>query len=251
MAQRQHVRRGPAGIKTLFRALLPALATLACGAAPSVSKPAPTIVVFGDSLTAGYGLPGGAPRAWPALLDAKLKADGVSCEIVNAGLSGETSAGGLRRVDWILKRHTDIFVLELGGNDGLRGVPPAAMERNLDGILAKVRAKYPEAKLVVAGMRMPANTGDYAKAFDAVFAAVAKKHGATLVPFLLDGVADKPELMQDDGIHPNPNGHAAIAAKVAPVIAPLVAPETSHKNSPEVQKNPSRNSAPVPMSPSP
>lgn len=216
----QPIRRGPAGYKTFFRALLPALSFLLAGA--DAPKPGKTIVVFGDSLTAGHGLPGGATAAWPAQLGAALAAKHPEWTVVNAGLSGETSAGGLRRIDWVLKRKADVFVLELGGNDGLRGLPTEEMDKNLRGILDKVRAKYPDAKLVVAGMKMPPAARMDAGAFGSVFPKIAADYRATLIPFILDGVAGEPELMQDDGIHPNAKGHAVIAGRVRPVVEPLL-----------------------------
>lgn len=235
----QHGRAVPAGIKTLSRVLFPALALLFCGAteAPVLKPATPIVVAFGDSLAAGYGLAGGATQAWPAVLGEKMKAAHPGVVVVNAGLSGETSAGGLRRIDWVLKRPADIFILELGGNDGLRGLPPAAMAKNLQGILDKVRAKYPKAKIVIAGMRMPANTGMYAKSFDAVFPELAKKNGATLVPFILEGVADHPELMQDDGIHPNAAGHRRVAELVWAKLQPALAttPEPDKKQTEKTQ----------------
>ena len=226
MGSLQHTRGKPAGYKTFCAALLPMLAlSLVSRAAdtPPPATPAPrTVVVFGDSLTAGHGLELGATKAWPAVLEEKLAADKRPVTVVNAGLSGETSAGGLRRIDWVLKRKADVFVLELGGNDGLRGIPPESTAKNLQAILDRVRAKYPDAKLVVAGMRMPPNAGAYAKAFDAVYPELAKKNDAALVPFLLDGIVDKPDLMQDDGIHPNVAGHRKMADNVLPVIEPVL-----------------------------
>ncbi|MBI5382447.1 MAG: arylesterase [Opitutae bacterium] len=170
------------------------------------------MLILGDSLTAGYGLDDPATEAFPARLQQLLNKAGASWRVVGAGLSGDTTAGGLRRVDWALRQPVDLFVLALGGNDGLRGLSPAATRANLDGILAKVRAKYPAAKLVVAGMQMPPNLGaDYLDAYRAVFPAAAQAAGATLIPFLLEGVGGVPELNQPDGIHPTAKGHARVA----------------------------------------
>jgi acyl-CoA thioesterase I len=182
-----------------------------------------TIVVFGDSLTAGYGLGEPDTQAYPALLQRKIDAAGLPYRVVNAGLSGDTTAGGLRRVDWVLRQPVDIFVLALGGNDGLRGIDPALTRANLDGILGRVRARYPSAKLVVAGMQMPPAMGaDFTKAFQEAYPAVATKTGATLVPFLLEGVGGNPRLNQRDRIHPTAEGQVVLAENVWKVLQPLL-----------------------------
>jgi acyl-CoA thioesterase-1 len=184
-----------------------------------------TIVFFGDSLTFGYGLDDPAAEAYPALIQQKLAAAHLPWRAVNAGLSGETSAGGLRRVDWILRQRIDVFVLALGANDGLRGIEPAVTRANLEAILARVRAKYPAARLVVAGMMMPPSMGaDYARDFAAIFPVVAEKFHATLIPFLLANVAAHPDLNQPDGIHPTPAGHAIVATTVWKYLHPLLTP---------------------------
>ncbi len=191
-------------------------------AAPAAGR---TIVFFGDSLTAGYGLDDPAGRSYPGLIAARLAADPAlrDWRVVNAGLSGETSAGGLRRIDWTLRTAVDVFVLALGANDGLRGIDPALTRRNLQQILDKVRAKFPRARLVVAGMQMPRELGlDYTREFQALFPALAEQNRATLIPFLLEGVAAQPALNQGDRIHPNPAGHAVIADTVWSVIRPLL-----------------------------
>ncbi len=179
------------------------------------------ILVMGDSLTAGRGV---APdEAFPAVLGNLLEDGGLPYRVTAAGVSGETSAGGLRRVDWILQQPVDLFVLALGANDGLRGLPVESTAENLQGILDKVKAKHPEAKLVVAGMRMPGNFGrDYVDAFAAIFPALAEANGATLIPFLLDGVAGDDSLNQSDRIHPNPQGHRKIAESILPVLKPVL-----------------------------
>ena len=178
---------------------------------------------FGDSLTAGYGLDDPAAEAYPALIGQKIAAARLPWRIVNAGLSGETTAGGLRRIDWVLRRPADIFVLALGGNDGLRGVPTEETSANLKAIIARVRARQPAARIVIAGMQMPANMGaDYARAFAAVFPAVAHGTDAILIPFLLDGVGGRPELNQADGIHPTAAGHVIVAGTVWGVLRPLL-----------------------------
>lgn len=174
------------------------------------------LVVLGDSITAGYGLDGGTTEAYPALIQKKIDAAGLAYSIVNAGVSGDTTAGGLRRVDWALgKDGADILLVALGGNDGLRGIPPEQTEKNLRGIIAKARTKNPEMKIIIAGMQMPDNMGpDYTTAFKAVFPKVAEAEKVVLIPFLLDGVAGDPKLNQDDRIHPTAEGQKIIAGKV-------------------------------------
>src|SRR5450432_2008667 len=185
------------------------------GAAPR------TIVFFGDSLTAGYGLD--PTQAYPALIQARLRAAGLDDEVINAGISGDTTSGGLARVDWALRRPVDVFVLALGGNDGLRGVSLAETRRNLAAILARVRLKNPLVKLVVAGMQLPPNLGaSYASEFRAIFPDVAREANASIIPFLLEGVAAKPELNQPDMIHPTPAGQQVVADNVWAVLKPLL-----------------------------
>jgi acyl-CoA thioesterase-1 len=144
-------------------------------------------------------------------------------EPVNAGVSGDTSAGGLRRLDWILREPLDVLVVELGANDGLRGQNPDATRKNLEAIVSGTRARYPEAAVVIAGMEAPTNLGEeYTLRFRSVFPAVARETSASLVPFILEGVAGVPELNQDDGIHPTPEGHLLMARNVWPVLVPLL-----------------------------
>ena len=183
-----------------------------------------TIVFFGDSLTAGLGLDDPATTAFPALIQQKLTAAKLPWRTVNAGLSGETAAGGLRRVDWILRQPADIFVLELGGNDGLRGLPLTEVRTNLQAIVDKVRAKYPSAQIVLAGMKLPVNLGDYAKDFAAIYPELAAKNQLVLIPFLLDAVGGVPALNQADGIHPTAPGHAKVAETVWSVLKPMLQP---------------------------
>jgi len=192
--------------------------TLAAGAADTR-----TIVFFGDSLTAGYGLNDPAGESYPARIQEKIDAEKPGWRAVNAGLSGETTSGGLRRVDWILRQPVDIFVLALGGNDGLRGIDPSVSRTNLQQILERVRAKYPQAKLVLAGMQMPPSMGaDFAKAFERMYPEIADKYGAVFVPFLLEGVGGQLDLNQPDRIHPNARGHAVIADTVWKALRPLL-----------------------------
>lgn len=179
------------------------------------------ILFFGDSLTAGYGL--SPEEAFPALVEKKCAANGTPCKVINAGLSGETSAGGLSRIDWILRQPIDVFVLELGANDGLRGLPLDQTKKNLQAIIDKVKAKYPNVKIVIAGMMVPPNMGpDYAAQFKKIFPDLAKKNQATLIPFLLEDVAGHENLNLGDGIHPNTEGHKIVAGNVYEVLSPLL-----------------------------
>src|SRR5690606_29632213 len=183
---------------------------------------APRVIVFyGDSLTAGYGIDPEA--AFPALVGKALESKGKEVKVVNAGLSGETSAGGLARIDWVLRQPLDIFVLELGPNDGLRGLPLDQTEKNLQAIIDKVKAKYPEVRIVIARMLVPPNLSpEYSTKFQALFPRLAKKNNATLIPFLLQDVAGVENLNQADGIHPNVEGHRIVAENVLRVIDPLI-----------------------------
>jgi acyl-CoA thioesterase-1 len=180
-----------------------------------------TIVFFGDSLTAGYGLD--PSQAFPALIQEKINTRGWKFRVVNAGLSGETTAGGLRRIDWVLQRPIDVFVLELGANDGLRGLPVEEAKNNLQAIIERVRRKYPRVKLVLAGMRLPTNLGrDYTTRFHEMFPELASANKAALIPFLLASVGGVPELNLPDGIHPTPTGHKIVAANVWSVLEPVL-----------------------------
>jgi acyl-CoA thioesterase I len=181
-----------------------------------------TILFFGNSLTAGLGVQPG--QSFPGVIQKKLDEEGYEYKVVNAGLSGETSAGGLARVDWILKNNKiDIFVLELGANDGLRGLDLEQTKKNLAGIIDKVRAKDPSIRIILAGMEVPPNLGtDYANRFRQLFKDLASKQKVTLVPFLLDGVGGVASLNQSDGIHPNAEGHKIMAENVWEVLKPLL-----------------------------
>jgi acyl-CoA thioesterase-1 len=180
-----------------------------------------TILFFGDSLTAGYGL--SAENAFPALIEKELNKSQKRVRVINGGLSGETSAGGLSRIDWVLKQPVDIFVLELGANDGLRGLPLAQTRKNLQGIIDKVKAKNPKVKLVLTGMMVPPNMGKaYSDEFKEIFPALAKKNNATLMPFLLEGVGGDEKLNQADGIHPNEAGHKIVAKNLGAILSKLL-----------------------------
>jgi acyl-CoA thioesterase-1 len=172
-----------------------------------------TIVCFGDSLTAGLGVDPG--EAWPAQLQRKFDEKAPGWRVVNAGLSGETTAGGLRRLEWILRQPADIFIVALGGNDGLRGIPTELSRSNLQAMIERIRSKYPHVMIVLAGMQMPSNFGpDYTRQFAAMFPELAQKNHATLIPFLLEGVGGVPGLNQPDGIHPTAEGHKIVAETV-------------------------------------
>ena len=172
-----------------------------------------TVIFFGDSITAGNGLE--SDSAFPALIQRKLDAAGRPWRVVNAGLSGETTAGGLRRLDWILRQPVDIFVLELGGNDGLRGILLESSLSNLQTMIERIRAKYPPAIIVLAGMQIPTNLGpDYTRQFAAMYPELARKNHTVLIPFLLEGVGGVPSLNQADGIHPTAEGHKIVAETV-------------------------------------
>jgi len=180
-----------------------------------------TILFFGDSITAGYGL--SKEEAFPAEVEKTLSQKGMEVKVVNAGLSGETSAGGLSRIDWILRQPIDVFVLELGANDGLRGLPLDQTKANLQAIIDKVKAKYPEVKIVLAGMMVPPNLGnEYTSEFKSIYPNLAKKNNAALIPFLLQGVAGDEKLNIADGIHPNVEGHKIVAKTVLKTIEPLL-----------------------------
>lgn len=192
-----------------------------CAAFLQATTPVKTILFYGDSLTAGYGL--SPEEAFPAQVENKIKQQGKSWKVINGGLSGETSAGGLARIDWMLRQPVDIFVLELGANDGLRGLPLDQTRANLQGIIDKVKAKNPDVKIVVAGMMVPPNMGpDYSTQFKAVFPELAKKNKALLIPFILEGVAGEEKLNLPDGIHPNAAGHKIVAENIWKVIGALL-----------------------------
>lgn len=206
---------------SLFSFLLCSI-SLGLAAVPARATPR-TLVFFGDSLTAGYGLDDPANESFPGRIRKKIEAAGLDWRVVNAGLSGETSAGGLRRIEWILRQPVDVFVLALGANDGLRGISPAVTSANLQGILDLVRAKHPTAKIVVAGMLMPMSMGeDYARAFSAMYPALSEKNEATLVPFFLQGVGGVAAMNQPDRIHPSKDGHAVIAGTMWKYLRPLL-----------------------------
>ncbi|HEY1847583.1 MAG TPA: arylesterase [Opitutaceae bacterium] len=209
----------------ILRALrLGIAASVAAFAAARAPAAAPrTIVFFGDSLTAGYGLEDPDQEAFPARIQQKLDAAKMDWKVVNAGVSGETSAGGLRRIDWVLGQPVDVLVLELGANDGLRGISPAVTEANLQAIILRVKAVHPRAAILIAGMLMPASMGqDFAQAYRAIFPALASKNNIILIPFLLEGVAGVGALNQGDSIHPTAAGDKIVADTVWRYLAPVL-----------------------------
>ena len=219
-------------------AALLGLALTACNAGPAAEKPAATaapaapapaatkattkrLLFFGNSLTAGLGVE--PEQAFAGLIGQKIDSLGLPYEVINAGLSGETTAGGRSRVGWILKQPVDIFVLELGGNDGLRGLPLSATRQNLQGIIDTVRRRSPGAQIVLAGMQIPPNLGPaYARDFKAIYQELATQNKLVLIPFLLEGVGGDRTLNQPDGIHPTPAGHRIVARTVWATLGPLV-----------------------------
>ncbi len=187
-------------------------------AAPVMAR-VPVILDLGDSLTAGYGLPTG--QAFPVQLQAWLHERGIEARVINAGVSGDTTAGGLARLDWALADKPDLVILALGANDALRGIEPAAVRGNLDKIIEKIQASG--AKVLLLGMLAPTNWGEeYKQAFDRIFPELAHVHHLPLYPFFLEGVAMKPELNQPDGLHPNEHGVAVLVDRIAPVVAGLI-----------------------------
>ena len=180
-----------------------------------------TIVFFGNSLTAGYGL--SPSQAFPAIIQKKIDSLGLPYQVVNAGVSGETSSGGNTRIDWILRQPVDIFILELGANDGLRGIPLSETKKSLQSIIDKVKSKYPATKLIFAGMQVPPNMGQkYSTEFRNIYTELATKNSMTLVPFLLDGVGGEIHLNQEDGIHPTTEGHIIVAGNLWRQLKPLL-----------------------------
>lgn len=189
---------------------------LAGGPAQAAAK---KILVLGDSIAAGYGLP--AEESFPSKLEAALRAKGIDVEVVNSGISGDTTAGGRKRLGWALSSKPDYVIVELGGNDGLRGLDPKETRANLDAIITQLKAKG--VKVMLTGMYAPPNLGKrYEKEFNAIFPELAAKHGVPLYPFILEGVALRKELNQRDGIHPNRKGVAVIVEKLTPAVMKFI-----------------------------
>lgn len=192
----------------------------------AVATTSKTILFFGDSLTAGYGLDDPS-EAFPGVVQTKIDSAKLPYKVVNAGVSGETSAGGKARIAWTLKQKVDVFVLELGANDGLRGIPVGETVKNLQAIIDSVKAKYPGAQLVILGMQVPPNMGSaYASSFKAIFPQLAAKNKMTLMPFLLKDVGGVPSLNQKDGIHPTAEGAKIVGSNVWQVLKGVLVNKT-------------------------
>ena len=180
-----------------------------------------TILFMGNSLTAGFGLD--PSEAFPALIGEKIKSAGMNFKVIAAGLSGETTTSGLRRIDWLFKQKVDVLVLELGGNDGLRGITLKLTKQNLQDMIDKARTFNPKIRVILAGMEVPPNMGDtYTAEFRKMYPELSKKNNVTLIPFLLEGVGDRPELNQRDGIHPTAEGHVIVAETVWKYLKPVL-----------------------------
>jgi acyl-CoA thioesterase I len=187
----------------------------------TLAAEAKRIVVLGDSIAAGFGVD--PDEAYPALLQQKIDEAKLPYTIINAGVSGDTTAGGLRRVNWVLRQPVDILILELGGNDGLRGLAVSDTRANLQAIIDRARQKHPKIKILLAGMKMPANMGaEYTADFEKVFPEIAHKNKTALVPFLLENVGGKADLNLPDRIHPTPAGHQLVAQNIWPFLKPLL-----------------------------
>lgn len=183
-----------------------------------------TVLFFGNSLTAGYGLE--PDQAFPALIQERIDSLDLPYKVVNAGVSGETTSGGKSRIDWLLKQPVDVFVLELGANDGLRGVKTEETYNNLKVIIQKVRNKYPDVKIVLAGMQIPPSMGQqYTRDFSEIYTRLAEEEDVALIPFLLEGVAGDQELNQGDGIHPTEEGQKILAKNVWDVLEDIIKKE--------------------------
>ncbi|MBA2590346.1 MAG: arylesterase [Alphaproteobacteria bacterium] len=204
-----------------FKVLLSIVLLMMAGAGQAWAEPV-KILALGTSITQGYGLPPGTE--FTVQLQAALKRDGIDAAVTNAGVSGDTSAGGLARLDWSLADHPDAVILELGGNDMLRGIAPAETEKNLRAILARLKAAH--MKVLLTGMRAQRNLGaDYVRQFDGIYPKLARETGVLFYPFILDGVALNPKLNQADGMHPNPAGVKIVVARILPLVKKLVAKE--------------------------
>ncbi|MEX0804036.1 MAG: arylesterase [Candidatus Binatia bacterium] len=187
----------------------------------AVAPSSRTILFLGDSITAGFGLE--LSQAYPALIQQWIKEKDWNFRVINAGQSGDTSAGGLGRMDWLLKNKIDVLVLELGGNDGLRGLPVEVTRKNLQAIIDSAKERYPRVQIVIAGMKIPPNMGaQYSREFEAMFATLAKKNDAALIPFILEGVGGVRQMNLSDGIHPTAKGHEIVAANVWKVLEPVL-----------------------------
>lgn len=212
--------------KTFLKKLVAGLIFVASGLlfaqeTPNATDTQKRVVILGDSITAGYGLD--VSEAYPALLQKKIDAANLPYIVVNAGVSGDTTAGGLRRITWAMAKGADVLVIALGGNDGLRGISPEETKKNLLGIVEKSRTKNPDIEILIAGMQMPDNMGpDFTARFKAIFPEAAKESKATLIPFLLEGIGGIETLNQPDGIHPTLEGQAVVAQNVWKILQPVI-----------------------------
>jgi len=198
---------------------------------PDKSPERPALLFLGTSLTAGYGID--PAKAYPALIQQKIDAAGLSYRVINAGVSGETSAGAVRRVDWLLQQPVSVLVIESGANDGLRGLPVDSLRSNIDAILTRAHQLQPGAKLVLVGMKIPPNYGRaYSQQFESIYPQLARAHGASLVPFLLEGVGGISGLNQADGVHPTAEGQRRMAETMWRVLEPILK-DTARTGSPE------------------
>ena len=215
---------GESAMKNTARTLAACVALGWLLAAPGARAAPPTvrnILVLGDSLAAGSGVQ--KEDAFPALLQVKIDSLKLPCKVINAGVSGDTTSGGLRRIDWMLKREIDVLLIELGGNDGLRGIDPKTTKANLQAIIDKARTKYPAIQIVIAGMKMPPNMGrDYSERFQKIFPEIARTNKAALIPFLLEGIGADPRYNQPDLIHPTPEGHKIVAKTIWKTLGPVL-----------------------------
>ncbi len=193
--------------------------------APAEADNRKVILFFGNSLTAGFGLE--IEQAFPALIQRRIDSLGLPYRCINAGLSGETTASGNTRIDWMLEQPIDILIIELGGNDGLRGISPEETRKNLQSIISKAKAKYPAIKIILAGMEVPPNMGlDYAAAFRKIYPELAKSNKVELIPFLLEKVGGEPSLNLPDGIHPTAEGHLIVSETVWKTLQTLLKKES-------------------------
>jgi len=207
----------PDDVDTTDTATAPELTTGSSG----VDDGRPVLLFLGNSLSAGAGID--ASDAFPDLIRRRIDSLGWNYQVVNAGLSGETTSGGLRRIDWLLRQPVDVLVLELGGNDGLRGIPVEVAEDNLRSIIRKTRETYPDVEIVLAGMQIPPNLGhDYTQRFREIYPRLAETEETHLIPFLLEGVGGVDSLMQGDGIHPTEAGHRIVAENVWETLRPVL-----------------------------
>jgi len=223
---------------TILIILLLAFFTISCGSdtsqseansgkadtsstAQSPEKDRKIVLFFGDSMTAGYGVD--QDQAFPALVQQRIDSLELNYKVINGGLSGETSASGLNRIDWFLEDKPSIFILELGGNDGLRGIKLTETKKNLQGIIDKVKTKYPSTKIILAGMQIPPNMGqEYTSEFRKIYPELANENDLVLIPFLLEGVGGNPDLNQADGIHPTVEGHQIVSNTVWKYLEPTL-----------------------------